>query len=44
MADTRTPAQSAAIRDFTENDLLPLLDAVHHAEARLPQWVDRAAA
>ena len=44
MADTRTTAQSAAIRDFTENDLLPLLDAVHHAEVRLPQWEDRAAA
>lgn len=55
MADTRTPTQTAldtetpaqlpaAVRDFQENALLPLLKAVHRAEARLPHWEDRAAA
>ena len=43
--DTEIPAQlSAAVRDFQENALLPLLEAVHRAEARLPHWEDRAAA
>lgn len=55
MADTRTPAQTAmvseasstfpeAARDFQENALLPLLEALHRAENALPQWEDRAAA
>ncbi|MBU2844191.1 hypothetical protein [Acidithiobacillus thiooxidans] len=55
MADTRTPAQTVMIseasstfpeaaRDFQENALLPLLEALHRAENALPQWEDRAAA
>ena len=55
MADTRTPTRTAmgseasstfpeATRDFQENALLPLLEAVHRAENSLPHWKDRAAA
>jgi len=33
-----------AARDFQENALLPLLEALHRAENALPQWEDRAAA